>query len=125
MGLSEAIKYLNGLDFKDIEEHELKLNTYITEELKKIQNIKIIGPINPRERSSIINFYIEGVDMHKIAIMLDEMANIEVRSGRHCVHSWFEDKKILNSLRVSFYIYNTMEEAEILIRNLNKIIKIL
>ena len=57
--------------------------------------------------------------------MLDEMANIEIRSGQHCVHSYFHAKKIYNSARVSLYIYNTMEEAEAFITNLNKIIKIL
>lgn len=125
IGLGEAVKYLSQFNFKDIKEHELKLNTYITEELNKIPAIKIIGPKNPADRSGIINFYIEGFDMHKFAIMLDEMANIEIRSGRHCVHSWFDNKKILNSARVSLYIYNTMEEAESFINNLNKIIKII
>ncbi|HLP86535.1 MAG TPA: aminotransferase class V-fold PLP-dependent enzyme [Candidatus Paceibacterota bacterium] len=125
IGLGEAIKYLSKLDFNEIKEHELKLNTYITEELRKIPKIKIIGPEDPKDRSGIINFYIEGTDMHKIAIMLDEMANIAIRSGRHCVHSWFEGKKIYNSARVSLYVYNTIEEARIFITNLNKIIKIL
>jgi len=63
--------------------------------------------------------------MHKFAIMLDEMANISIRSGQHCVHSWFNSKKIYNSARVSLYLYNSMEEAEAFITNLNKIIKIL
>jgi len=125
IGLGEAVKYLNQFDFEDIKEHELKLNTYITEELKKIPQIKIIGPENPVYRSGIVNFYIESTDMHKFVIMLDEMANIEIRSGQHCVHSWFADKKIYNSARVSLYLYNTMEEAEAFITNLNKIIKIL
>lgn len=125
IGLGEAVRYLSQFDFSEIAEHELKLNTYITEELNKIPKIKIIGPKSPLDRSGIINFYIEGMNMHKFAIMLDEMANIEIRSGQHCVHSWFNSKKILNSARVSLYIYNTMEEAESFIGNLNKIIKIL
>ena len=125
IGLGEAVRYLNQFDFDEIREHELKLNTYITEELQKISQIKIIGPKDPKERSGIVNFYIEGMDMHKFAVMLDEMANIEIRTGRHCVHSWFESRKILNSARVSLYLYNTMEEAETFIINLNKIIKIL
>ena len=125
IGLGEAVKYLSQFSFEDIKEHELKLNTYITEELKKIPQIKIIGPENPAERSGIINFYIEGMDMHKFVVMLDEMANIEIRTGRHCVHAWFESRKILNSARVSLYIYNTMEEAETFITNLNKIMKII
>jgi len=125
IGLGEAVKYLSQFNFKDIEKHELELNSYITKELQKIPQIKIIGPKDPAERSGIVNFYINGFDMHKISVMLDEMANIEIRSGQHCVHSWFADKKILNSARVSLYIYNTMEEAEVFITNLNKIIKIL
>jgi len=125
IGLGEAVKYLSQFDFKDIKEHELKLNTYITEELQKIPGIKIIGPKNPADRSGIINFYIDGTDMHKFVIMLDEMANVEIRSGRHCVHSWFEDRKIFNSARVTLYLYNTMEEIESFITNLNKIMKIL
>lgn len=125
IGLGEAVKYLSQFDFEDIREHELKLNTYITEELKKIPQIKIIGPEDPARRSGIVNFYIEGTDMHKFVIMLDEMANIAIRSGQHCVHSWFADRKIYNSARVSLYLYNTMEEAEAFIANLNKILKIL
>lgn len=125
IGLGEAIKYLSQFDFGDIKEHELKLNTYITEELKKIPQIKIIGPEDPKLRSGIVNFYIEGTDMHKFVILLDEMANIEIRSGQHCVHSWFDSRKIYNSARVSLYLYNTAEEAEAFITNLNKIIKIL
>jgi len=101
------------------------LNSYITTELKKISGINIIGPEDPKLRSGIVNFYIEGTDMHKFVIMLDEMANIEIRSGQHCVHSWFADKKIYNSARVSLYLYNTIEEAEAFITNLKKIIEIL
>lgn len=125
VGLGEAVRYLSQFDFNDIAEHELKLNTYITKELQKIPRIKIIGPENAQDRTGIVDFYMDGTDMHKFAIMLDEMANISIRSGQHCVHSWFANKKIFNSARVSLYLYNTMEEAETFIENLNKIIKIL
>ena len=63
--------------------------------------------------------------MHQVALMLDNMANIAIRSGQHCVHSWFNNKKIENSARVSLCFYNTMEEAELFIINLKKIVKIL
>ena len=88
------------------------------------ENIKIIGPANPSLRSGIINFYIPGKNMHQISLMLDEMAGIMIRSGQHCVHSWFHDKKIENSARVSVYFYNTREEAEKFISALAKIMKI-
>ncbi len=125
IGLGEAVKYLSQFNFKDIKNHELELNQYITDEISKFPQIKIIGPQDPSLRSGIINFYLEGTDMHKFAIMLDSMAMVEIRSGQHCVHSYFADRKIRNSARVSLYIYNTMEEAKIFVENFNKIMKII
>jgi len=125
IGLGEAVKYLSQIDFKEIEKHEFELNKYLTEEISKFPQIKIIGPKDPKLRSGIINFYIEGKDMHQFALMFDNLANISIRSGQHCVHSWFHHKNIKNSARVSVYLYNTMEEAQIFINNLTKIIKII
>lgn len=125
IGLGAAVKYLQKVGFKKIKETELKLNTYITEELQKIENLHIIGPANPTQRGGIISFYIDRVDSHKIALILDNMSNIMIRSGRHCVHSWFEDRGIKNSARVSLYFYNTKEECEIFIKSLKKILSII
>ena len=125
IGLGEAVRYLSKIDFNEIAEHEYKINKYITEELSKFPQIKIIGPHDPSLRSGVVNFYIENTDMHKFAILLDEMASIAIRSGQHCLHSWFHSKKIYNSARVSFYFYNTMEEAEVFIKSLTKILKII
>ncbi len=124
IGLGEAIKYIGAVGFEAIKKQELELNTYITNEITKINKIKIIGLVDPALRSGIINFYIPGVNMHQIALMLDEMAGIVIRSGQHCVHSWFNDKQIINSARVSLCFYNTIEEAKIFVENLNKIMTI-
>jgi cysteine desulfurase/selenocysteine lyase len=124
IGLGEAIKYIEAVGFQAIIKQELELNTYITNELIKINKIKIIGPVDSALRSGIVNFYIPGVNMHQIALMLDEMAGIMIRSGQHCVHSWFNDKQIINSARVSLYFYNTLEESKKFVENLNKIMTI-
>jgi len=125
IGLGEAVKYLKNIGLDKIQKREFEINKYITEELSKFQNIKIIGPKDASLRSGIIDFYIDGVDMHQFAIMLDNMANICIRSGQHCVHSWFENRKIKNSARISVYFYNTMQEAEKFVENLTKIMKII
>ena len=37
-----------------------------------------------------------------------------VRSGMHCVHSWFNDKGLeRGSLRASAYLYNTEDEVRL------------
>jgi cysteine desulfurase/selenocysteine lyase len=60
---------------------------------------------------------------HDMAILLDEAANVMVRSGQHCVHSWFNSKGHVNgSLRASAYMYNTEEEAKLFSDTLEEIV---
>lgn len=125
IGLAEAIRYFQKIGYENIQKQEKELNTYITAELSKNPKIKIIGPVDANLRSGIINFYLENLDVHQLAIMLDQMENICIRSGQHCVHSYFNSRKIKNSARVSLYFYNTKAEAETFINSLNKILKIL
>ncbi len=121
IGLGEAVKYINKVGYEFIQKQELLLNKYITSELQNISGLKVIGPSDSEKRGGIVSFYIPNKDHHQIAIMLDETAKIMVRSGQHCVHSWFNAKNIKGSVRASVYFYNTMEEAEIFVRELKKI----
>ncbi|MDO8555087.1 MAG: cysteine desulfurase [bacterium] len=125
IGMAEAIKYIGNIGFEFIAKQEYEINKFITEETEKMPAFKIIGPKNPALRGSIISFYSEKIDSHQISLILDETNNIMVRSGQHCVHSWFNARSIKNSARVSLSFYNTMDEAKIFISALNKINKLL
>jgi cysteine desulfurase/selenocysteine lyase len=125
VGLGEAVKYLEQVGLKNIVGQEYKLNKFITNELTKIARIKIIGPQDPALRGGIVSFCVEDVDPHQIALISDESSNIMIRSGQHCVHSWFNAHNIPGSARASLYFYNTLEEAETFITNLQKTVKLL
>ena len=125
IGLAEAVKYLKKVGLKKIAKRESLLNEIITKELLKISGLKIIGPQDAKKRSGIISFYIKEKDSHQIALMLDASNNVMVRSGQFCVHSWFNDRKIKDAVRVSLAFYNTPEEAQVFIESLKKIIKII
>ncbi|MEJ6654284.1 MAG: aminotransferase class V-fold PLP-dependent enzyme, partial [Euryarchaeota archaeon] len=63
------------------------------------------------------------LSVHDMAILLDESAAVMVRSGQHCVHSWFNSRGHENgSLRASAYIYNTEEEAKLFSDTLEEIV---
>ncbi len=124
IGLGEAVKCLENIGMEKITEQEYNLNQFITDELKDVSQIKIIGPEDPKLRGGIFNFTVEGMPHHEVAVMLDRMENIMMRSGRHCVHSWFNSRGISGSVRASFYFYNTLDEAEIFVRTLKKIISL-
>ncbi len=125
IGLGAAIRYLQQVGLEAIEKHEIALNQYLSEALKSVPGLQIIGPADARLRGGILSFFIPGVDHHRIALMLDQMAGIAVRSGQHCVHSWFNSRGIPGSVRASLYFYNTEEEARQLVDALIKIRKVL
>ncbi|HVP21350.1 MAG TPA: aminotransferase class V-fold PLP-dependent enzyme [Anaerolineaceae bacterium] len=124
MGLGAAVKYLGDIGFEAIQKQELLLNEAITAELRNLPKLKLIGPADARLRGGIFTFYLEGVDSHRVALMLDQMAAIMVRSGQHCVHSWFNAHNIPGSVRASLYFYNTLEEVELFTSSLKKIGKV-
>jgi len=125
IGLGAAINYLQKIGFDAIQNQEHLLNAALTEEMLKISGITLIGPDDPRLRGGICSFYKKGTDSHQIALMLDQMANIEIRSGQHCVHSWFHAHDLAGSVRVSFYFYNTLGEVEAFLDNFHQIEKVL
>jgi len=123
IGLGEACRYLQSIGMKNIEKHELELNKKMTDALAG--EVKLIGPRDPALRSGIFSFNIEGMDMHEIAGILDNSANIAVRAGNHCVHSWFNAHNLKGSVRASVYFYNTLEEVEKFVDEVKKILKFL
>lgn len=99
IGLGAAARYLQVLGFDAIEKQEKLLNQAIDSGIREISGLHIIGPADPVLRCGITTFYIDGIDSHRIALMLDQMANVCVRSGQHCVHSWFNAHNITGSVR--------------------------
>lgn len=124
IGLGEAVRYIQSIGFQEIQEQETLLNQMITNEILDIPRLKLIGPVDPELRGGIVSFYLEDVDSHQIALMLDQMAGIMVRSGQHCVHSWFNAHHIKGSVRASLYFYNTQAEVQLFVENLKKIVKV-
>jgi cysteine desulfurase / selenocysteine lyase len=124
MGLGIAVEYLSKIGWENIRQQELKLNTIITEGLEGEKRVRIIGPKDPALRGGIVAFTLDGADPHQIALLLDSTAGIAVRSGQHCVHSWFDAHKIKGSIRASLYVYNTVEEAEYFVESLKKILAV-
>jgi len=125
IGSGAAVDYIKNIGISNIEEHEKRLNIIITQGIKDMPGLEIIGPADANQRGGIISFTVDlpkGGDAHDIALVLDETENIEVRSGAFCVHSWFNYRKCDAAVRASLYMYNTEDEARKFIDTLGKTI---
>jgi len=119
-----AIDYLSKIDLNDVHEHEVRLNQIMTDGIKDLPGIDIIGPLDARKRGGICSILMQDLPVHDIAILLDEAAGVMVRSGQHCVHSWFNSRGHLNgSLRASAYLYNTEEEARLFVETFTEAVQ--
>ena len=114
LGTNAAIDYISNINLDDVHDHEVKLNKVMTSVLKDVDGLNIIGPEDASKRGGICSILLDNIDAHDIAILLDEAAGVMVRSGMHCVHSWFNDKGLeRGSLRASAYLYNTEDEVRL------------
>jgi cysteine desulfurase / selenocysteine lyase len=124
IGLGEACRYLRKVGLKNIEKHEINLNKIVTGKLGGNEKIEIIGPAEAEKSGGIFTFNVRGMSAHDVAKMLDVSKGIALRSGAFCVHSWFNARNSKGAVRASFYLYNTEEEAEIFVKEVEKILRI-
>uniref|UniRef100_A0A7V3ZTK4 Cysteine desulfurase n=1 Tax=candidate division WOR-3 bacterium TaxID=2052148 RepID=A0A7V3ZTK4_UNCW3 len=122
IALGEAAEYLKNIGMENVFEHEKELTNYCIERMKEIEEVEIYG--SSLKRVGVIPFNVKGADPHDIAGMLDS-EGICVRSGRHCTHPLLDFLGIESSVRISFYIYNTVEEIDRFMEALKRIISYL
>ena len=117
-----ALDYMNSIGFENIIKYENDLLKYATEEIKKIDGIKIYGDL--QKKTAVISFNIKNVHPYDIGSILDQMG-IAVRTGHHCAQPIMDYFEIPGTVRASFSFYNTFDEIDIMVKGVQKAIKML
>jgi cysteine desulfurase / selenocysteine lyase len=115
-GFGEAMRIISSIGTRAIHAHEARLTAQLQDHLPR--GLTILGSHDPQLRGSITCLTHGSLSSHEIAQILDHGFSIAVRSGRHCVHSWFEARGIEGSVRVSFGPYSNADDVEKLIEAL-------
>lgn len=116
-----AIDYLKKIGMEKIEEYEKELIKYFLGKIKKL-DVEIIGSREVVNRASIFTLYFNGLHAIDVAALLDRKG-IAVRSGQHCASPYHKKLKKTATTRVSLYFYNTFEEIDMIISELEYICK--
>jgi cysteine desulfurase / selenocysteine lyase len=117
-GFGAALSFLERTGFSDIMVHEQEMMKYAHQQLHEMEGITIYG--NAPEKSGVISFNMEGVHPYDTGMLLDKMG-VAVRTGHHCADTVMQHYQIPGTVRISFGIYNKIEEIDIFIRALKKI----
>lgn len=111
IGLGEAISYLESIGMENIHNYEKKLKKYMVSELSKIPNVILY---NKNSDSGILAFNIEGVFAQDTSVYLNHY-HIYVRAGNHCAKMLKDEINIKNTVRISMYFYNSIDDVDRLI----------
>lgn len=140
IALITAIKTYSSLDLANIHNYEKELTKYAYNNLENLPGVTFYGPQNFTDHKvAIIPFNIEGIHHETLSKILSYEAGIAVRSGCFCAQPYVQ--KLLNlsnedieihiknshssrpgMVRLSFGLYNTHKEIDILTEILYKII---
>jgi cysteine desulfurase/selenocysteine lyase len=112
-----AIDYLNSIGLKNIATYENELLIYATDQLIKIEGIKIYG--TSKNKVAVISFNIGTIHPYDIGTIIDKLG-IAVRTGHHCTQPIMDFYKIPGTVRSSFAFYNTKQEIDTFIEALKK-----
>lgn len=143
LAMARAARTLQHIGFARIVRHEAQLLEYALQQLRAVPGIIIYGPL-ATARTGVIPFTMANVPAQKVAAILGYEWGIGVRAGCFCAHPYVMSLLGLNKaaiqgvrdnilhqhrdrapgmVRVSFGLYNTMAEVDVLVRALQAISK--
>jgi len=106
--LGAAIRYLEGIGWKTLQERENRLTALALEQMEQIPGIRVLGSRDAGEHP------------HDVASILDA-DHIAVRAGHHCAQPLMEYLKVPSTVRASISFYNTAEEIRAFTESLSQV----
>lgn len=117
-----ALDYVDAVGLDNIRRHEEELLKYTTEKMNAIPGMKIFG--TAPGKSGVISYVVEGTHPYDIGMLLDKQG-VAVRTGHLCAQPLMELLGVPGVVRVSFGMYNTLQECDSYITALKKSVDML
>ena len=120
VGLAAACDYLTDLGMARVSAHEHVLTEALLDGLAQRPWVRVIGPVDGKDRSGAVAFVVDGVHPHDVGQILDD-AGVAVRVGHHCAWPLHRRMGVTATTRASFAAYNTVDEVEVLLTALDRV----
>jgi cysteine desulfurase / selenocysteine lyase len=118
VGLGAALDYVNRLGLPNIGNYEHELTQYGTEQLSKINGLRLIG--TAREKVGVLSFVLPNRRTEDVGRLLDQ-EGIAVRAGHHCSQPSLRRFGVETTVRPSLSFYNTTAEIDRLVDAIKRI----
>jgi cysteine desulfurase / selenocysteine lyase len=118
VGFGAAVDFLSRFDLREVAAHEDALLRHATEELGRLEGIRMIG--QAPERAGAVSFLVGEVHPHDVGTFLDQ-DGVAVRTGQHCAQPVMDFFGITSTVRASFGLYNTHADVEALVASVQRV----
>ena len=147
VAMAKALKIIDSIGMDQIANHEAELTEYALAKLNSIDGVSVLGdrePSRASRRLGVIPFKVKGLANGLVAAILSAEWGIGVRSGCFCAHPYVTELLNVSDaniekfrtevlagdrshmpgvVRVSFGMYNSKSEVDVLTEALNAISK--
>jgi len=117
IALGAAVQFFMSLDQRQLMEHDRALLRFVKEEMGKLEMPILAAEV---DRSHVVSFNVPGAHPSDVGAMLNEQG-VAVRTGHHCCQPLMTRFHIPGTVRASFSIYSSEEDAERLVTSLKKV----
>ncbi|MDX8034150.1 cysteine desulfurase [Lentzea sp. BCCO 10_0856] len=110
VGLAAGLDYLRGLGWEAVRAHDAELVEATLEAVADLGNVDVVG--DPGDLPcGIVSLSVRGIHPYDVGAHLDAHG-VAVRCGVHCASTFLDDLGLVGTVRLSFAVYNTVEEIE-------------
>ena len=118
IGLGAAATFLMDLGLHNVAAHSSALTAYAYARIGEVEGVRILGP-GPECRMGLVAFHMDGIHPHDLSAILDQ-DGVAIRAGHHCAQPLHQRYDLIATSRASFYLYNTTEDVDLLVRGMER-----
>ena len=124
VGFAAALDYMNHIGWDAMMQHEHALLGRMLKGMAALPWLTVYGEPVADGRFCVVSFNVKEVHPHDVATILDA-GGVAIRAGHHCAQPLMEYLGIGSCCRASLALYNTEEDVDALLNNLENVRKVM
>ena len=119
-GLAAAIDYVAGIGLDRIAAYEDQLTRHAMARMREIEDMRFFGTVEGK--TSVVSFNVGQIHPMDLGTLLDHLG-FAIRTGHHCAQPLMTRCGVEGMARVSFALYNTIEEIDRFVEALQRVVR--
>lgn len=124
VGFAAALDYMQNIGWDAMMSHEHALLDRMLKGMAQMPWLTVYGDPTAANRFGVVSFNVKDVHPHDVATILDA-GGVAIRAGHHCAQPLMDFLGIGSCCRASVAVYNTEEDVDALLNNLEMVRKVM